>query len=76
MLVLQSDANEMNEYIIYLFTISVDGNYLAVGSRDNSIYIHQVSEGGNKYSRLGRCTVSDVFLIYQDFDNLFTADDK
>ena len=31
---------------------------LAIGSRDNFIYVYQVTDGGTKYSRIGRCSVS------------------
>ncbi|RXG72696.1 Echinoderm microtubule-associated protein-like 1, partial [Armadillidium vulgare] len=34
---------------------SPNGKFLALGSRDNNIYVYQVSEGCRKYSRLGRC---------------------
>ncbi|XP_063993575.1 echinoderm microtubule-associated protein-like 2 isoform X4 [Diachasmimorpha longicaudata] len=34
---------------------SPDGTLLALGSRDNHIYIYQVSEDARKYSRVGRC---------------------
>lgn len=57
------DGNEQLECVQF----SPDGNYLAVGSRDNSIYIHQVSEGGNKYSRLGRCTGHSSFITHLDW---------
>ena len=36
---------------------SPNNQYLAVGSRDNHIYMYQVSEDGRKYSRMGRCQV-------------------
>lgn len=35
-----------------------DGNYIALGSRDNYIYVYQVSDSGRKYGRIGRCSVS------------------
>lgn len=35
-----------------------DGNFLAVGSHDNFVYIYAVMENGKKYSRVGKCTVS------------------
>jgi len=37
---------------------SPDGSLLALGSRDNNIYVYQVSEEARKYSRVGRCMVS------------------
>lgn len=57
------DGNEQLECIQF----SPNGNYLAVGSRDNSIYVYQVSEGGNKYSRLGRCTGHSSFITHLDW---------
>lgn len=35
-----------------------DGEHIAVGSRDNYVYIYQVGDGGRKYTRVGRCSVS------------------
>lgn len=37
----------------------LDGNFLAVGSHDNFVYIYAVTENGKKYSRVGKCTVSN-----------------
>ncbi len=34
---------------------------LAVGSHDNLIYIYNVTEGGQRYTRFGKCTVSKAF---------------
>jgi len=48
---------------IQTLKFSPDGRQLAVGSRDNTIYVYQVSEDGCKYSRVGRCVVSNPFLI-------------
>lgn len=42
---------------------NLDGNYLALGSRDNNIYIYQVSESGRKYTKIGRCSVCALSLI-------------
>lgn len=36
---------------------SPDGRMLALGSRDNTIYVYQVSDDGTKFSRVGRCVV-------------------
>lgn len=53
--------------LISLFAISncyftahpnIDGSFLAVGSHDNFIYIYNVTEGGRRYTRFGKCTVS------------------
>ncbi|XP_043494550.1 echinoderm microtubule-associated protein-like 2 isoform X7 [Polistes fuscatus] len=40
---------------IQVVTFSPNGNLLALGSRDNYIYIYQVNEDATKYSRVGRC---------------------
>ena len=37
--------------------LPIDGNYLAVGSHDNFVYIYAVTENGRKYSRAGKCSV-------------------
>lgn len=36
---------------------SPDGKHLAVGSRNNVIYIYQVMDNHRKYDRIGRCVV-------------------
>lgn len=41
--------------LLHAFT---DGNFLAIGSHDNCIYIYGVSDNGRKYTRLGKCSVS------------------
>jgi WD domain, G-beta repeat. len=49
------------KYKCYRFQVvkfSPDGTLLALGSRDNNIYVYQVSEEARKYSRVGRCMVS------------------
>lgn len=38
--------------------VLLDGNFLAVASHDNFVYIYAVTENGRKYSRVGKCTVS------------------
>lgn len=44
---------------MFLFSSSyIDGNFLAIGSHDNYIYIYAVAENGRKYSRVGKCSVS------------------
>ncbi|KAB7506598.1 Echinoderm microtubule-associated protein-like 1 [Armadillidium nasatum] len=45
------DTNEP----IQVVQFSPNGKFLALGSRDNNIYVYQVSEGCRKYSRIGRC---------------------
>lgn len=38
--------------------VFADGNFLAIGSHDNCIYIYGVSDNGRKYTRVGKCSVS------------------
>ena len=45
-----------------LFPISLDGKSVALGSRDNNIYVYNVEENGRKFSRIGRCSVSRMPL--------------
>lgn len=52
----------LNPLIICFFwkvvKFSPDGKLLALGSRDNYIYIYHVGDDGRKYSRVGKCSVS------------------
>lgn len=51
---------------IAVITYSPDGSMLAIGSRDNHIYIYEVTDDSRRYSRIGRCMVSgeNFFLIF------------
>lgn len=60
---LQIEGTEQIECIQY----SPNGNYLAVGSRDNSIYVYTVSEDATKYSRIGRCQGHSSFITHLDW---------
>lgn len=42
---------------LFFFVLS-DGNFLALASHDNFVYIYAVTENGRKYSRVGKCAVS------------------
>uniref|UniRef100_A0A8C7IF57 EMAP like 2 n=1 Tax=Oncorhynchus kisutch TaxID=8019 RepID=A0A8C7IF57_ONCKI len=44
-----------------------DGNFLAVGSHDNFVYIYAVTENGKKYSRVGKCTGHSSFVTHLDW---------
>ena len=44
-----------------------DGQYIALGGRDNSIYIYTVTTRGTKYSRLGKCTGHTSFILHLDW---------
>ena len=49
-----------NDLHIFAILLDSDGSSLALGSRDNFIYVYQVSEEGRKYSRIGRCAVRAI----------------
>lgn len=42
---------------IQTIEFSPDGKLMAVGSRDNSIYIYQVGDDHRRFARIGRCAV-------------------
>uniref|UniRef100_A0A8C9YKT9 EMAP like 1 n=1 Tax=Sander lucioperca TaxID=283035 RepID=A0A8C9YKT9_SANLU len=44
-----------------------DGNFLAIGSHDNYIYIYAVAENGRKYSRVGKCSGHSSFITHLDW---------
>ncbi|CAH8438307.1 unnamed protein product [Heterobilharzia americana] len=46
---------------------SPDGNYLALGSRDNVIYVYNVLDHGYKYNRVGRCCGHTSFVLHIDW---------
>ncbi|KAK0171777.1 hypothetical protein PV328_005183 [Microctonus aethiopoides] len=48
-------------------SFSPDGALLAIGSRDNHIYIYQVNEDAKKYSRVGRCMGHSSFITHLDW---------
>uniref|UniRef100_A0A6Q2WSN2 HELP domain-containing protein n=1 Tax=Esox lucius TaxID=8010 RepID=A0A6Q2WSN2_ESOLU len=52
---------------IHLFLLSIDGNFLAIGSHDNYIYIYAVVESGRKYSRVGKCSGHSSFITHLDW---------
>uniref|UniRef100_A0A8C9W7Q1 EMAP like 2 n=1 Tax=Scleropages formosus TaxID=113540 RepID=A0A8C9W7Q1_SCLFO len=58
-----TDGNEIISVVKY----SPDGNYLAVGSHDNFVYIYAVTENGRKYSRVGKCTGHSSFVTHLDW---------
>ncbi|XP_064623638.1 echinoderm microtubule-associated protein-like 2 isoform X5 [Lineus longissimus] len=58
-----TDGNEQIECLEY----SPDGRFIAIGSRDNSIYVYQTTEGGRKYSRVGKCTGHSSFITHLDW---------
>ncbi|XP_048838244.1 echinoderm microtubule-associated protein-like 2 isoform X2 [Brienomyrus brachyistius] len=60
---MHTDGNE----IISIVKYSPDGNFLAVGSHDNFIYIYAVTENGRKYKRLKKCTGHSSFVTHLDW---------
>lgn len=52
---------------------SPNDKLLALGSRDNLIYIYQVGEGCRKFNRMGRCMVSVEFLRDNDLNASLTS---
>lgn len=67
---------------ISVIQFSPDGSMLALGSRDNHIYIYEVTDESHRYSRIGRCMVRHfiilmccVFFLYHCVIALFYCDD-
>ncbi|XP_023684063.2 echinoderm microtubule-associated protein-like 1 isoform X2 [Paramormyrops kingsleyae] len=58
-----TDGNEQLSVMRY----SPDGNFLAIGSHDNYIYIYTVTENGRKYSRVGKCSGHSSFITHLDW---------
>ncbi|NWU94971.1 EMAL1 protein, partial [Upupa epops] len=58
-----TDGNEQLSVMRY----SPDGNFLAIGSHDNCIYIYGVSEYGRKYTRIGKCSGHSSFITHLDW---------
>ncbi|XP_005745069.1 echinoderm microtubule-associated protein-like 2 isoform X2 [Pundamilia nyererei] len=60
---MHTDGNEIISNVKY----SPDGNFLAVASHDNFVYIYAVTENGRKYSRVGKCTGHSSFVTHVDW---------
>uniref|UniRef100_A0A672IHS8 Uncharacterized protein n=1 Tax=Salarias fasciatus TaxID=181472 RepID=A0A672IHS8_SALFA len=58
-----TDGNEQLSVVRY----GPDGNFLAIGSHDNYIYIYAVGENGRKYSRVGKCSGHSSFITHLDW---------
>uniref|UniRef100_A0A4W5RKW8 EMAP like 1 n=1 Tax=Hucho hucho TaxID=62062 RepID=A0A4W5RKW8_9TELE len=54
-----TDGNEQLSVICF----APDGNFLAIGSHDNYIYIYAVGESGRKYSRVGKCSIISWAIV-------------
>ncbi|RVE43289.1 hypothetical protein evm_012048 [Chilo suppressalis] len=46
---------------------SPDNNMVAIGSRDNFIYVYRVEENGSRYSRVGKCLGHSSFITHLDW---------
>nr|CDS29739.1 echinoderm microtubule associated protein1 [Hymenolepis microstoma] len=57
------ETNEAIQCIAY----SPNGQYIAIGGRDNSIYVYSVSARGTKYVRLGKCSGHSSFVLHLDW---------
>ncbi|KPM01385.1 echinoderm microtubule-associated protein-like protein 1 [Sarcoptes scabiei] len=64
MLSMHNDGSE----IIECFKFSSNGRYLGLGSRDNNVYIYQVTEEYRKFNRIGRCMGHSSFITSIDWD--------
>lgn len=58
-----TDGNEIISNVKY----SPDGNFLALASHDNFVYIYAVTENGRKYSRVGKCAGHSSFVTHVDW---------
>ncbi|XP_048368488.1 echinoderm microtubule-associated protein-like 3 isoform X1 [Sphaerodactylus townsendi] len=58
-----TDGNEQLSVVRY----SPDGEFLAIGSHDNFIYIYSVGESEHKYTRFGRCVGHSSFITHLDW---------
>ncbi|XP_045917959.1 echinoderm microtubule-associated protein-like 1 isoform X4 [Micropterus dolomieu] len=60
---MHTDGNEQLSVMSY----GPDGNFLAIGSHDNYIYVYAVTENGRKYSRVGKCSGHSSFITHLDW---------
>lgn len=60
LLSIHSDGSDLLETIKF----SPDGRYIAFGSRDNNVYIYQVSEEYRKFNRIGRCSGHSSYVVH------------
>nr|XP_029530759.1 echinoderm microtubule-associated protein-like 1 isoform X5 [Oncorhynchus nerka] len=58
-----TDGNEQ----LAVIRFAPDGNFLAIGSHDNYIYIYAVGESGRKYGRVGKCSGHSSFITHLDW---------
>ncbi|XP_022826453.1 echinoderm microtubule-associated protein-like 2 isoform X4 [Spodoptera litura] len=58
-----TDGNEPIQTIQY----SPDNSMVALGSRDNFIYVYRVEDNGSRYSRLGKCLGHSSYITHLDW---------
>ncbi|XP_076833613.1 echinoderm microtubule-associated protein-like 1 isoform X2 [Brachyhypopomus gauderio] len=63
LITMHTDGNEQ----ISVMRFAPDGNFLAIGSHDNYIYIYAVTENGKKYNRVGKCSGHSSFITHLDW---------
>lgn len=56
---MHNDGSDLIECIKF----SPNGRYVALGSRDNNIYVYQVSDEYRKFNRIGRCSGHTSYVI-------------
>lgn len=61
---MHNDGSDLIECIKF----SPNGRYVALGSRDNNIYVYQVSDEYRKFNRIGRCSGHTSYVISIDWD--------
>ncbi|KAL7060336.1 hypothetical protein AAHC03_09572 [Spirometra sp. Aus1] len=52
---------------VQCIAFSPNGQYVAIGCRDNLIYVYNVLENGFKYTRLGKCSGHSSFVLHLDW---------
>ncbi|XP_058058224.1 echinoderm microtubule-associated protein-like 2 [Anopheles bellator] len=53
--------------VLQCLQFSPDGNLLAIGSKDNAIYIYQCTKVPHRFSKIGKCTGHSSFISHLDW---------
>uniref|UniRef100_A0A1L8E5X0 Putative echinoderm microtubule-associated protein-like 1 n=2 Tax=Nyssomyia neivai TaxID=330878 RepID=A0A1L8E5X0_9DIPT len=61
------DEHVDGQEAIQVVRFSPDGAFLALGSRDNGIYVYQVNGNGRRYSKIGKCAGHSSFITHLDW---------
>uniref|UniRef100_A0A1B0C8Z4 Uncharacterized protein n=2 Tax=Lutzomyia longipalpis TaxID=7200 RepID=A0A1B0C8Z4_LUTLO len=61
------DEHVDGQEAIQVVRFSPDGTFLALGSRDNGIYVYQVNGNGRRYSKIGKCSGHSSFVTHLDW---------